>query len=180
MIVLITGTPGTGKSSVAKLLAKRINVDVISIARTLDESVCAGYDTKRKSKIVDIKKLARKIKDIIRASRKRAKDIDIIIEGHLSHLLPFGDVVIVLRAHPKVLERRLKKKKYAKAKIAENLEAEALDVCLIESLERHKKVYEIDTTNKKPHEVASAIVGILEGKGEAYAPGKIDWSEEFF
>lgn len=179
MIVLLTGTPGTGKSTVAKLLAKKICVNIISINKILDASVCTGYDAKRKSRIVDEKKLARKIKTIVKREVPEPRGSEIVIEGHLSHLLK-GDAVIVLRARPKVLERRLKRKGYPKKKIEENLEAEALDICLIESLERHKKVYEIDTTSKKPGEVAGEVVKIIKGRGEAYAPGKIDWSEEFF
>ena len=170
MNIFITGTPGTGKSTVAKILSEKINTRMISI-NTLKE-IYSGVDKERESKIVDIKKLVEKIEDMIEG--------DVIIEGHLSQLLPFGDLVIVLRTHPKELQKRLKEKGYRNKKIEENLEAEALDVCLIEALENHKNVYEIDTTGKTGEETASDITKILHGETDEYKPGKFDWSEEFF
>ncbi len=170
MIILITGTPGTGKSSTARSLSKKINKELISINDL--EDIYTGVDEEGGSKIVDIKLLQDKLHDMIKG--------DTIIEGHLSHLLSFGDIVIVLRTHPEELRGRLKERGFGKDKIQENLEAEALDVCLIEALENHKEVYEINTTEKSPEETATAITKILGGKTDEFRPGKYDWSEEFF
>ncbi|MFQ5887148.1 MAG: adenylate kinase family protein [Candidatus Hydrothermarchaeales archaeon] len=170
MIILITGTPGTGKSLVAEILSKKINAQLIPINAIKD--VYAGVDEERGSRIVDMKRLAEKIGDMMEG--------DVIIEGHLSHLLPFGDIVIVLRTDPEKLRGRLEEKGFGKEKIQENLEAEALDVCLIESLEKHKNVYEINTTGKSCEETGFDIIAILGGKTDEFRPGKVDWSEEFF
>lgn len=99
-----------------------------------------------------------------------------IVVGHFSHLLDIEGIVVILRTEPKELRKRLREKGFNKSKIEENLEAEALDVCLIEAIEKHREVYEIDTTNKNPEEVAEEITEILKGKGGKYKPGKIDWS----
>lgn len=171
MIILITGTPGAGKSTAALHLSKKTGFQLISINRIADASTLVGTD-KSGSKIVDIKKLSRKIKGML---KKNA-----IVEGHLSHLLSFGDIVIVLRINPKILKKRLEKKGFGKEKVRENLEAEALDVCLVESLERHENVYEIDTSEKKRSEVLADIISILRGDVSKYMPGKVDWSEEYF
>ncbi|MEE8358857.1 MAG: adenylate kinase family protein [Candidatus Hydrothermarchaeales archaeon] len=170
MIILITGTPGTGKSSTVRSLSKKINKELISINDL--EGIYTGVDEERGSNIVDMKLLQDKLQDMIKG--------DTIIEGHLSHLLPFGDIVIVLRTHPEELRGRLKERGFGKDKIQENLEAEALDVCLIEALENHREVYEINTTEKSPEETATAITKILGGKTDEFRPGKFDWSEEFF
>lgn len=171
MIILITGTPGTGKSTAASRLSKKTGFQLISINKTVDASVIIGID-KSRSKIVDVRKLSTKIKGTL---KKNA-----IIEGHLAHLLNFGDIVIVLRTNPKTLKNRLEKKGFGKEKIKENLEAEALDVCLVESLDRHERVYEVDTSEKKRSEVLADIVSILAGDVSEYMPGKVDWSEEYF
>ncbi len=172
MIILLTGTPGTGKTSTAGLIASALGIEACSISELVDESVIVGIDEERESLEVDIQKLYKKLK------RMNLKDA--VIEGHLSHLLPFEDaLVIVLRAEPGVLKRRLEAKGFREEKIKENLEAEALDVCLIESLENHKKVYEIHTSRLSPEEVTEAALKIISGKGEDYLPGRIDWSEFF-
>jgi broad-specificity NMP kinase len=62
--------------------------------------------------------------------------------------------------------------------VAENAEAEALDVILVESVETGREVYEIDTTGISPEETADAVFEILAGEKKKYAIGNIDWSEE--
>ncbi len=172
MIVLLSGTPGTGKSTVAEILSKKVGYKLISlndwISKEAGESVL-GYDVIRDTSVVDVEILETKLRDI---------EGDVIIEGHLSHFLGIGDIVVVLRASPKVLHERLKG--FSDSKRRENVEAEALDVCLIESLEKHdlSKVFEVDTTDKQPNTVAEAIISIIRGKGEKYRPGNVDWSEE--
>jgi len=172
MILIITGTPGTGKSTVAKLFSERYGFKLIEVNR-FAPAAAVGYDAERESVEVDVDKLFEKIKSLASG--------DVVIEGHLAHLLPFSNAtVVVLRCSPEVLRARLRKKGFVERKIQENLEAEALDVCLIESLEVHRNVYEVDTSELKPEEVVERIERILTGKGEEFKPGKIDWSEEFF
>ena len=65
-------------------------------------------------------------------------------------------------------------------KVKENLEAEALDVCLVEAVERFQDVYEVDTTELTPGESATIVEGILKGDNKKYLPGRIDYSEEYF
>lgn len=170
MIVLITGTPGTGKTTLARALAQKLNIKCYSISELVDEEVVAGYDRERESFEIDVERLFKKISHIKSG----------IIEGHMAHLLPFENAtVIVLRTHPEVLQERLKRKGFSERKIKENLEAEALDVCLVESLEMHRRVYEINTSNLKPDETLECALEIFRGRGEKYLPGKIDFSSYF-
>lgn len=165
MKIALTGTPGTGKSKVADLLEKK-GYEILRIENIADKFVI-GYDEKRQSKIIDEERLDEYIKKI------KEKDI-LIIEGHLSHLLSV-DAVILLRCHPEELKIRLMKKNWDEKKIKENLEAEALDIILERALERHEKIWEIDTTNKKAEEVANEIEEIL-SKNPPPNYGKIDYS----
>jgi len=127
-----------------------------------------GYDRKRKTKEVDVSKLARSVAKL---------EGDLILEGHFSHMLK-PDLAVVLRCSPKVLERRLRKKGWEEKKIRENVEAEAVDVVLIEALENVPEVREIDTTKMKPSQVAKAIDAIVAGERQKYRVGNVDWSEE--
>lgn len=173
-IVILTGTPGTGKTSVAGELEKK-GFRVIKLNDFYDE----GKDT--------IETLSDKISEEI----KKADQSNIVIEGHFAHLLNIkteknsGIFCFVLRTSPKKLFIRLKDKGFDDKKIMENLEAEAIDLCLVESIENFKNVYEIDTTNKKPGEIAEKIIRVIENKirkkeKEELMPGKSDFLEELF
>ncbi len=170
MIVLITGTPGTGKTAVSKSLAERTGYDLIRLSDLATDDVTIAVENG--TKIVDVEKLTEQTTKKIRG--------DVIVEGHLSYHMKSGDVVIVLRTNPKVLENRLEKKGFGKEKVRENLEAEALDVCLVESIERHSNVFEVDTTDRKIGDVVYDTLRIIDGEGDEFRPGKIDWSEMFF
>jgi len=99
-----------------------------------------------------------------------------ILEGHFSH--HFAEWAIVLRLSPAALRTRLEGRGYSQAKIRENLEAEALDVILVEAVEMCRRVDEIDTTGRSAAEVAAMIENIIEGRLHL-PPGQVDWLEEF-
>jgi len=174
-VVVISGTPGTGKTTVASILAKKIkgiHIDLSDLV--LKEKLYKEVDEKRETVIADLDKLLPKLREIIRSANS-----PIIIEGHYAEIVPskFVNVAIILRTHPKELEKRLKKKNFKESKIRENIQAEILGVCSYNALNAYEKekIYEIDTTSKTPNETVNIILEILEGKGENYKIGKIDW-----
>ena len=177
MIIALTGTPGTGKTSISKVLAENgfETIDLNKIAQ--EQGFIIGRDEKRDTNIVDIEKLEDFIKN-----NYSSKNI-VFVEGHLSHLLKCADKIIILRCHPKVLRSNLSIRNWKEKKIRENVEAEILDVILCEALEVHseEKILEIDVTNKNVYDAASLIIDLTK-KGfknkEKYKIGNIDWSEE--
>ncbi len=166
----ISGTPGTGKSTLASILRSRGRhiIDLGDFAR--ERGLLSDYDETRGSYEVDPRKLDRALK-------KSLPEGDVLLVGHLSHLLTV-DAVLVLRCRPSVLAERLLRRGWSEEKVRENVEAEACDVILIEALERTREVLEIDTTALGPEEVAGAAEEILAGERKKYAYGHIDWSEE--
>jgi adenylate kinase len=162
----VTGTPGVGKTSACALVK---SIPVLHINDLIEKyGLASGYDRKRKTKEVDVAKLGKVVDRI---------DGDMVLEGHFSHMLN-PDVAIVLRCSPKVLEKRLLEKGWGEKKIRENVEAEAVDVVLIEALENAEEVCEIDSTRIKPSQVAKAIEDIISGERQKYRVGNVDWSEE--
>ncbi len=147
---IITGTPGTGKTTLAKALSKKSNYEYINVNKIINKyNISEGYDKKRKTKIVDIKKLNKYlIMEINNA--KSNKSNGIIIDSHLSHHMPkrYVDLCIVTKCNLKILEKRLKKKKYSKEKIRENLDAEIFDICLQEAKEKGHKIKIIDASKR--------------------------------
>ncbi len=103
------------------------------------------------------------------------KDRPLVLVGHFSHLLPV-DLSIVLRCHPDILEKRLEAKGWRSAKVRENVEAEALGVITQEASERGS-AFEVDTTSRSPQDTARIVLEVLEGGGQQYRAGSVDWSE---
>ena len=58
----------------------------------------------------------------------------------------YVDLCIVAKCDIKVLGKRLKKRKYGKNKVRENVECEIFDVCLNEAKEAKHKIFVIETT----------------------------------
>ena len=177
MLIALTGTPGTGKTSVSKILIEN-GIKVIDLNNlAISKNFVSGQDSKRKSAIIDTVKL----NDYI--NKNFNVNDTIIFESHLSHLLKCMDKIIILRCHPKELQKRLKIKKWDKEKIQENVEAEILDIVLSEAVEIQgtQKLLEIDTTQKSPKEVSEKILELIDKKfndAKNYKIGFIDWSEE--
>ena len=175
--IIVTGTPGTGKTTLSKTLAKFINFHYLDVNLIIKKyNLSEGYDKKRKTKIIDTKKLnkalIKEIKDCNKKSfnikkinktekstktqksiknNKNSKPITksgIIIDSHMSHYLPkkHVDLCIVTKCSLKPLKKRLKKKKYNKNKIRENLDAEIFDICLNEARENKHPILIVDTT----------------------------------
>jgi len=166
MKVAVTGTPGVGKTSSSELVR---SIKVVHVNDIVDEvGAVVGFDERRKTKEVDVAKLGDAVSKM---------DGDILLEGHFSHLLGV-DVAIVLRCSPKVLAQRLSSKGWSEPKVRENVEAEAVDVVLVEAVESVPQVCEIDTTDKSPAEIAASIEEIVAGEMKKYPVGNVDWSRE--
>ncbi|HQE71034.1 MAG TPA: AAA family ATPase, partial [Methanothrix soehngenii] len=110
MQIALTGTPGTGKTTVAHLLPYR----VIDINALVKEGLNFGADPKRGCLEADMDGLAERLAEM-------DSDQIAILEGHFSH--HFAQWSIVLRLAPRKLESRLVKRGYSPEKIRENLEA---------------------------------------------------------
>jgi adenylate kinase len=177
MLVLLTGTPGTGKSTLSELLVKELRGKLVKINQLVEEkNLYTGHDPEKGYLEVDLNALKRELLRIVMQSPEE-EDFWIIIEGHLSHYFPTADLVIVLRTNPCVLEERLIKRGWDRAKIHENLEAEALDVCTWEAFQIHgDTVHEMDTTIISPEEAVKQILKIINGE-KTFPVGNIDFTE---
>lgn len=170
VIISLTGTPGTGKTTVGKLLEQR-GMHTIELSDLIKErNLYDSFDAERNSYDVDPEVLDEAI------SAMKITD-DCVLIGHLSHYLTC-DKIIVLRCKPSILAKRLNSRGWKESKVKENIEAEALDVILIEAVETDREVSEIDTSNLSAEEVCDATIKIKAGETANYVPGNIDWSEE--
>lgn len=157
MKIGITGTPGTGKSTVAEALDQEvISIKEFAKEKGLGEEVEGIFE-------VDVEAVNQELPE------------DCWVEGHLAHKMDL-DYCIVLRTRPDVLEDRLEDRDYNEEKVEENIEAEKMDLILSEAFE-NSKIYEIDTTDKSVEEVVQEINEAVNNKEERYAI--CDWSSFF-
>jgi len=170
--VALTGTPGTGKTTVTERLVAEgdpgVALDPVHVNDLVErEGLYTEVDEDRDSLVADVEAVEERLAD---------RD-DVLLESHLAHLLP-ADRVVVLRCHPEELERRLADRGADDAEIAENAESEALDVVLAEAVDRHGRdaVYEVDTTDRSPEAVAAAVAGVVAGEREPSA-GTVDFTD---
>lgn len=147
-VIIVSGSVCSGKTTLAKGLAKKLGFRYVDVNRIVGEyNLSESYDRKRKCDVVDVKKLNKALIDKINRLEKDLKK-GVIIDSHLSHHLSrkYANLCIVAKCDLRVLERRLKKRGYNKEKIRENMDCEIFDVCLNEAKENKHKVIVIDTT----------------------------------
>ena len=161
--ILITGVPGTGKSSVAKLLAAKTGAALVDINKLVSVlGLYSGVDESDGAKVVRLKELSGELSKTIKEEEK-----SVIVEGHLGCEmgLPVSKV-IVLRCEPKVLRARLSTRDYPAEKVAGNALSEALDDCTVLSEKNYgkRKVWEIDTTERSVKEVVLEAMKVIEGR----------------
>lgn len=176
MWIGLTGTPGTGKTTIADILRTHHHTVVNLFSFATDHHCIDGEDPTRHTKLIDIDRLTHAI------ITTYDPDHTILFEGHFAHLLPL-DNVIILRCHPATLRHRLQQRHYPPEKINENVDAETLDIILCETTELHPAdhIYEIDTTHRTPEETAAIIQDLITTNFPTetnYKIGTIDWSDE--
>jgi adenylate kinase len=161
--VALTGTPGTGKTTVADLLADEFPVVHLNDA-IREHGLHDGTDPDRDSLVADL--------DAVRAW---LGDREGIVDSHLAHYLE-ADAAVVLRCRPDRLEARLRERGESAASARENAESEALDVVLSEAVDRFGRdaVYEVDTTDRTPAAVADDVRAAVAGDREPSA-GTVDF-----
>jgi adenylate kinase len=171
----VTGTPGTGKTTLSRLLSSALGATHIDLSEYSKENgLILTEDHDRETSVVDIEKLSHELNKIV----KRANDY-VVLDGHYAHDVVKSTYVwkvLVLRRAPWLLKVDLESRGYSSEKIRENVEAEIMGVCVNESLSSFPvgKVCEIDTTDKSPEESLSEALSSL--RDEKNCEGeRIDW-----
>jgi adenylate kinase len=175
-VILVTGTPCVGKTSVARLLTPKLDALYVNLTElAVQGNFISGKDEERSSIIVDENRMGRKIGEIIENCDKQ----DIVIDGHYAvNVVPKSLVtyVFVLRRNPVELRRFMEQSGFSGRKLWENLASEILDVCLVDALKviDEGKVCELDITRKSAEEAVDEILNVLSGNYDCCV-GVVDW-----
>jgi adenylate kinase len=174
-VILVTGTPGVGKTTVAHKLASKLDAVYIGVTELVKkQKLITSVDEERKTLIADTEKVSEQLQETLANSEGT-----IIIEGHYAvDVVPKKDVntVFVLRRDPRELKGALEKRGYEEKKLWENLAAEILDVCLWDALSAcgADKVCEIDASGKTVDAVVEEMMLVLEKRKDC-RQGIVDW-----
>jgi len=165
---VITGNPGTGKHTIAKLISEKLNLEVIDINTV---AINQGL-FKKNNGVLDID--VNKLKKVI--NKKTLKDS--ILVGHLAPYVISSknvEVSVVLRKSPYKLQPIYKKRKYDRKKSLENLGSEILGITYYDAMHQfgQKKTLQIDTSTRSISATAKKVESVF--KGARINEDKIDW-----
>ncbi|KAF9162032.1 hypothetical protein DFQ27_006081 [Actinomortierella ambigua] len=151
--ILITGTPGTGKTTTSEMAAEatgltHINVGDLVKAKSLHE----GLDTEFNSYILDDDKLIDEMEEVVRPGGN-------IVDFHSCDIFPerWFDLVIVLRTDNGVLYPRLEGRGYNSKKINENMECEIMQVVLEEARDSYAEEIVVELQSNSLEEMEENV-----------------------
>ena len=93
-VIIVSGSVGTGKTTIAKKIAKEKNYKYVDINNLIIKNkLHQGYDKKLKTRLVDTKILNKFLINLIENSAGKG----MVIDSHLSHYLPekYVDLCII-------------------------------------------------------------------------------------
>lgn len=134
--IIITGTPGVGKTKTTLRLAEKTNMKYVNINDIVKEHKChEGLDKEFDSLILDEDKLLDALDPIIKNQQNDPTNNGIVLDYHSIDFFheDWMDLIIVLRSNTEILYDRLQQRGYNSKKISENMECEIMQVVLDET-----------------------------------------------
>lgn len=141
----VSGTPGTGKSTLARQIATLLDITYVDLTDVIKANrLYSTYDKKSKTFNVEVATLEKYLRSTLEEKQSY------VLDSHLSHHLSKKLVshVIVCTCNLKTLNKRLKLRKYSTQKIKDNLQAEIFDVCGSESADNGFLTLKVDCSKK--------------------------------
>jgi adenylate kinase len=174
-VIIVTGTPGVGKTAFSRKLAREIGADYLSFNEYISgKHLYRRFDRRRGTKVVDVQRARRSLKSFL----KKAHGL-VVIDTNIPDVVDLKQTVervFVLRCHPLLLEKRLRRKGWRDTKVHENVLAELLDSCATDSLQYYgrQKVTQIDTSHTDLQHSISKARKALTNKSQKWYPF-LDW-----
>ena len=166
----LTGTPGTGKSTVAQMLSSD-GYEVITVESLAEQYGLSGeIDPSDGVRVIDTGAL----QDVLAPAWESSPDGVVVVDGHLSHHLPC-DAGAVLRCSPEIIESRLVSRGYSADKVQANYEWELLGGAWNER-EGDAPWCEFDTSHSGVNSVVDSLADWIADGFKPASPGSvIDW-----
>ncbi|KRX08112.1 P-loop containing nucleoside triphosphate hydrolase [Pseudocohnilembus persalinus] len=158
--ILVTGTPGVGKTTFCQLLEGTIeNLEHINIGKYVHEKkLYVDWNTDFDVPEFDVDKVCDYFEPIMQQGGK-------IVDFHSCDFFPerWFDMVILLRCDNTNLFDRLQARNYTQKKIQENIECEILEVTSQEVFESYNKDIIVELQNSKQEDMEKNLNIVIEG-----------------
>ncbi|CAK8538568.1 unnamed protein product [Lathyrus sativus] len=131
--ILVTGTPGTGKTTTATALAEATQLRHINIGELVKEkNLHDGWDDELDSYILNEDLVCDELEDVMENGGN-------IVDYHGCDFFPerWFDYVVVLQTDNTILYDRLTRRGYKESKLSNNVESEIFQVLLEEAKESY-------------------------------------------
>ncbi len=151
--ILITGTPGTGKTTLSQEVAQLTGLNYINIGEVAKENnFYLNYDTELQSYELDEDKVIDELDDMMREGGN-------VVDYHGCDFFPerWFDIVFVLRTGNTLLYERLEKRAYSQRKIQENVQCEIFQTILDEARDSYKPEIVYELQSNTPEEMENNI-----------------------
>ena len=134
MIISISGSVGTWKTSLSKLLSKKLNFEVIHL-NELAKDFKLEEVKELQTFDFDLDKLLILIEQKINKYKKEKKNL--ILESHFVHFInpKLVDFLFIINRNLKELKKEYKIRNYNSQKTKDNLEVEAFNLCFYEGID---------------------------------------------
>ena len=170
MRILVTGTPGTGKTTISLALSKKLGVPYINLNELILASGQVSWNQLSNTfDVLDPEKVSAMLNEEVR------KISGCVCETLAIELLDSSiiDKVVILRRDPYLLWNELQKRGWPLSKVASNVLSELLNVISYAARDLFDgKVIEVDTSKSSPDECIDTIIRALNGEA---IDNEIDW-----
>jgi len=174
--ILVTGTPGVGKTKLSSALQSRLGLAVINVGQfAKDNNLMGEWDEQYQSHEL----MEDPLLDMLEERLGKGEG-GVVVEHHVPELFPerWFDLVLVLRCNNTLLYDRLSKRGYTGTKLEDNLSAEIFQTILDEAKEAYREEIVIELQSEEEEQAETNVTRVeawmaswLEDRGKV-RPGK--------
>lgn len=166
--ILVTGTPGTGKSLLGQRLAATLTdaghrVLAVNLSELIkDERLYDEYDARLDTYLMDDRKVRQHLQRQLVAKEEEYDYC--VLETHTVTAIPreIVSLVVVLACRTDVLYDRLVARGYSKAKLDENMECEIMRIVLEEAHERFPRLTILEAASNTEEDLQDNVESIID------------------
>ena len=158
--ILVTGTPGVGKTRMAASLQSRLGCTVLNVGQyAKDHGLLGEWDEKYQTHEMKEEELLDRLEEVVGRGEG-----GMVVEHHVPDLFPerWFDLVLVLRCNNTLLYDRLSSRGYTGAKLEDNLSAEIFQTILDEAKESYREEIVIELKSEEDEDLESNVARVIQ------------------
>ncbi len=163
LVILVLGTPGVGKTTLAKQLSNELQVMHVELTDLVENTgYFIGYDVFRDAMIIEEDEIMHYLESLAKSGRSFCySGVELFLDPTCVNF------IFILHCNGQELRKRLRSRGYDPQKIEENVQAENLGIVegWIRDYYPSNKIFSVDTTFKTPRETFLEAMNIIMEQG---------------